>query len=64
MASGPGAVRRFLYRLPLLIERPGGLLVEVTDVKGGIQTLVRVTIEIEGGDKPACVIDSLSRWLV
>ena len=43
--------------------RGGGELVEVTDVKGGVQTLVRITIEIEGGDKPACVIDSLSRWL-
>ena len=43
--------------------RGGGELIEVTDVKGGIQTLVRITVEIEGGDKPACVIDSLSRWL-
>jgi acyl dehydratase len=43
--------------------RGGGELVEVSDVKGGIQTLVRITVEIEGGDKPACVIDSLSRWL-
>ncbi|MCU0310155.1 MAG: MaoC family dehydratase [Acidimicrobiales bacterium] len=44
--------------------RGGAELVEVTDVNGGIQTLVRITIEIEGGTKPACVIDSLSRWLV
>jgi len=43
--------------------RGGAELVEVSDVSGGIQTLVRVTIEIEGGTKPACVIDSLSRWL-
>jgi acyl dehydratase len=43
--------------------RGGGELIDVTDVKGGIQTLVRITVEIEGGDKPACVIDSLSRWL-
>jgi acyl dehydratase len=44
--------------------RGGAELVEVTDVNGGIQTLVRITIEIEGGTKPACVIDSLSRWLI
>jgi acyl dehydratase len=44
--------------------RAGAEMVEVTDVNGGIQTLVRVTIEVEGGTKPACVIDSLSRWLV
>ena len=44
--------------------RAGAELVDVTDVNGGLQTLVRITIEIEGSDRPACVIDSLSRWLV
>jgi acyl dehydratase len=44
-------------------------LVEVTDVPGGLQTLMRITIQIRGGDgepetKPACVIDALSRWLL
>ncbi|MEI2707001.1 MAG: MaoC family dehydratase [Ilumatobacteraceae bacterium] len=43
--------------------RGGGELVEVTDVPGGVQTLIRITIEIEGNPKPACVIESLSRWL-
>ena len=43
--------------------RGGAELVEVSEVNGGIQTLVRITIEVEGGTKPACVIDSLSRWL-
>ena len=28
----------------------------------GIQVKIRVTIELEGGDKPACVADTLSRW--
>ena len=44
--------------------RAGAELVDVTDVNGGLQTLVRITIEIEGSDRPACVIESLSRWLV
>lgn len=44
--------------------RGGAELIEVTDVNGGIQTLIRITIGIEGATKPACVIDSLSRWLV
>lgn len=44
--------------------RAGAELIEVTDVNGGLQTLVRITIEIDGSDRPACVIDSLSRWLV
>ncbi len=42
--------------------RAGVELVAVDDVTGGIQTTMRVTIEIEGGDKPACVIDALSRF--
>jgi acyl dehydratase len=44
--------------------RGGAELVEVSDVAGGLQTLMRITIEIESSDRPACVIDALSRWLV
>ena len=32
------------------------------DVSGGIQVKIRITIECEDGDKPACVADTLSRW--
>jgi len=44
-------------------------LVDVSDVPGGVQTVMRVTIQIRGidgqpADKPACVIDAVSRWLV
>ena len=43
--------------------RAGAELIEAEDTKdGAVQTKVRVTIEIEGSDKPACVIDSLSRY--
>ena len=28
----------------------------------GVQVKIRVTVELEGGDKPACVADTLSRW--
>ena len=44
--------------------RGGGDLAEVTDVAGGLQTTLLVTIEIEGAAKPACVAESLSRWVV
>ena len=38
-------------------------VVSAEDTKdGAVQAKVRVTIEIEGSDKPACVIDSLSRY--
>lgn len=36
----------------------------VQDVPGGIQAVMRVTVEIEGGDRPACVADVLSRYLM
>lgn len=38
-------------------------IASVEPIKGGVQTKVVVTIEIEGQDKPACVIESLSRYL-
>jgi hypothetical protein len=36
----------------------------VSEVPGGLQTTIVITIEVEGGSKPVCVIESLSRWLV
>lgn len=43
--------------------RAGAELTEVTPVTGGVQTRIRITIEVEGATKPSCVIDSLSRWM-
>ena len=42
--------------------RAGAELVKAEEVKGGVQSVVRVTIEIEGGDRPACVVDTISRY--
>lgn len=39
-----------------------GEIVGVEEVKGAIQSIVCVTVEIEGGDKPACVVDTISRY--
>ena len=39
-----------------------GDLVSVEQVKGGVQSVVRVTVEIEGEDRPACVVDTISRY--
>ena len=39
-----------------------GEIVAVEEIKGAIQSVVRVTVEIEGGDKPACVVDTISRY--
>ncbi len=39
-------------------------LTAADDVAGGVQTTVLITVELEGSDKPACVIESISRYLV
>lgn len=36
-------------------------LLEVEDITGGAQMIWEVTIEREGGDKPVCVAESISR---
>jgi hypothetical protein len=35
----------------------------VEEIPGGLQATVLITIEVEGGAKPACVIESISRYL-
>lgn len=54
-------------RFPLPVKvgsrvRGSGEIVSVEEVKGAIQSVVRVTVEIEGADKPACVADTISRY--
>lgn len=57
---------RTRFLAPVLVGsrvRGTGEIVKVEEVKGGaIQSTVRVTVEIEGSDKPACVIDTISRY--
>jgi acyl dehydratase len=42
--------------------RGKGELVKAEEAKGGVQAVVRVTVEIEGVEKPACVVDTISRF--
>lgn len=42
--------------------RGHGEFVEIKEVPGGYQSTMRVTIEIEGEEKPACVVDTISRY--
>mgnify|MGYP003601371823 CR=1 FL=1 len=37
-------------------------IVSAEEIKGAIQAVVRVTIEIEGSDKPALIADTISRY--
>jgi acyl dehydratase len=55
---------RFLAPVPSGARIRGlGEIIKVEEVKGGaIQSVVRITVEIEGADKPACIADTISRY--
>jgi len=54
---------RFLSPVKVGIRIRGvGEIVSAEQVKGAIQSVVRVTVEIEGQEKPACVLDTISRY--
>ncbi|MEU6668895.1 MaoC family dehydratase [Streptomyces sp. NPDC046727] len=42
--------------------RATGRIAGVEDVTGGVQVTVAFTVEREGGDKPVCVAESVSRY--
>ncbi|MDI1328511.1 MAG: MaoC family dehydratase [Brevundimonas sp.] len=43
--------------------RGSGLLLRAEEAKGGsVQATVRITVEIEGEARPACVLDAISRY--
>ena len=42
--------------------RSSSFLSEVTDVPGGVQAVVRATVELEGSEKPACVLEIVFRY--
>ena len=37
-------------------------IVDVTEIKGAIQAVVRVSVLVENEDRPACVVDTISRY--
>jgi acyl dehydratase len=43
--------------------RAGAEILEVTEVAGGYQTVMKITIEVEGSDRPVCVVESVSRFM-
>ncbi|MFE1790302.1 MaoC family dehydratase [Streptomyces sp. NPDC059525] len=42
--------------------RATAVITEVTEAGGGVQVAATVTVEREGGEKPVCVAESLSRY--
>ncbi|MEP6623927.1 MAG: MaoC family dehydratase [Acidimicrobiia bacterium] len=43
--------------------RGTGEIVSASEIPGGAQVIVRITIELEGATKPAAVVDTVSRYL-
>jgi acyl dehydratase len=42
--------------------RGGAEVVSVEDTKGGIMSVVRVTVDIEGEDRPGCIAETVSLY--
>ena len=60
---GTGPVR-FPAPVPVGSRLRGrAVLAACDEVAGGVQTTIRITLEVEGRTDPACVVDALSRWL-
>jgi acyl dehydratase len=43
--------------------RGAGELISAEEIKGSVQAIVRVSVEVEGSDRPACVVDTISRFV-
>jgi acyl dehydratase len=43
--------------------RAGAQLTACDEVRGGVQSTIRITVEAEGLPTPVCTVDALSRWL-
>ncbi|MFE3230073.1 MaoC family dehydratase [Nocardia sp. NPDC059228] len=55
---------RFINPVPVDSRIRGRFTLDaVTDIPGGVQAVRTVTVEIEGQDKPACVAESIARYL-
>jgi len=61
---GTGAIR---FGTPVAAGqrlRARAAVASVDDIPGGLQTVMLITIEIDGEAEPACTIESMSRWLL
>ena len=43
--------------------RFSAMLQSVDEIPGGVQAVIVITAEVEGSDKPACVVESVTRYL-
>ena len=60
---GVGKVR-FPAAVPVGSRIRGHVTLEsAEEVRGGVQTTMVITVELEGSEKPACIVEAISRWL-
>jgi acyl dehydratase len=43
--------------------RGAGEIIDAKEVPGGVQATIRITIEREGGNKPAAIVEAIARYL-
>ena len=43
--------------------RGHAVLAAAEEINGGVQAVITITVEIEGNPKPACIVESVSRFL-
>ena len=43
--------------------RFSAMLQEVAEIPGGVQAVIVITVEVEGSEKPCCVVESVTRYL-
>ena len=59
-------VNKVRFPAPVLVGskvRVGAQLTAAEEISGGVQAIVTVTVEIDGSTKPACVAETVSRYL-
>lgn len=59
-------VNKVRFPSPVLVGskiRVGAELASAEEIKGGVQACIKITVEVEGQEKPACVAESLSRYM-
>jgi acyl dehydratase len=60
---GTGSVRFPAEVKPGDRLRVSARISDAVEVSGGVQTTVEITVELDGSTQPACVVESLSRWM-
>ena len=65
-ASAPGGVNKVRFPTPVVAGsrvRAGAEIASGEDIPGGVQVVIKITVELEGSDKPACVVENVTRYL-